>query len=82
MYDKRRVQDTVLALMHLNAHQDKFGWRAWKSFPWEATDGLHERGLIDDPRSKAKSVALTDGGARLVEQMFAELFGVDDPGPG
>ena len=82
MYDKRRVQDTVLALMHLNAHQDNFGWRAWKSFPWEATDGLHERGLIDDPRSKAKSVALTDEGARLVEQLFAELFGVDDPGPG
>ena len=42
--------DTVFALMHLNAHEDAYGWRAWKSFPWEATDGLHERGLIDDPR--------------------------------
>ena len=78
MYDERRVQDAVLALMHLNTHTDSFGWRAWKSFPWEATDGLHERGLIDDPRSKAKSVALTDEGARLAEQLFTELFGVDD----
>ena len=78
VYDERRVQDAVLALMHLNTHADKSGWRAWKSFPWEATDGLHERGLIDDPRSKAKSVALTDEGARLAEQLFAELFGVDD----
>ena len=48
MHDERRVQDAVLALMHLNAHTDKFGWRAWKTFPWEATDGLFERGLIDD----------------------------------
>ena len=78
MYDERRVQDAVLALMYLNTHTDSFGWRAWKSFPWEATDGLYERGLIDDPRSKAKSVALTDEGARLAEQLFAELFGVEE----
>jgi hypothetical protein len=81
VYNERGVQDAVLALMHLNAHKDKYGWRAWKSFPWEATDGLHERGLIGDPRSKAKSVMLTDEGARLAEQLFAELFGVDDPDP-
>jgi hypothetical protein len=56
----------------------QFGWRAWKTFPWEATDGLYERGLIDDPRSKAKSVALTDEGARQAEQLFTELFEVDD----
>ncbi|TVR33985.1 MAG: hypothetical protein EA388_10045 [Nitriliruptor sp.] len=81
VHDERRVQDTVLALMYLNAHEDTLGWRAWKSFPWEATDGLHERGLIDDPRSKAKSVALTDEGARLAEQLFTELFEVGDAGP-
>jgi hypothetical protein len=80
VHDERRVQDAVLALMHLNAHADKLGWRAWKTFPWEATDGLYERGLIDDPRSKAKSVALTDEGARLAEQLFTELFEVDDAG--
>ncbi len=80
MYDERRVQVTVLALMHLNAHKDAYGWRAWKSFPWEATDGLHQRGLIGEPRSKAKSVALTDEGARLAEQMFTELFAVEDTG--
>lgn len=79
MYNQRRVEDTVLALMHLNTHKDAFGWRAWKSLPWEATDGLHQRGLIDDPRSKAKSVALTDEGARLAEQLFTELFGTEEP---
>lgn len=78
MYDKRRVEDAVLALMHLNAHEGQFGWRAWKSFPWEATDGLYERGLISDPKSKAKSVMLTEEGARLAEELFLEMFGTDD----
>ena len=78
MYDKRRVEDAVLALMHLDAHKGQFGWRAWKSFPWEATDGLHERDLISDPKSKAKSVMLTEEGARLAEELFIELFGTDD----
>jgi hypothetical protein len=82
VYDERRVQDVVLALMHLNVHKDRFGWRAWKTFPWEATDGLHERGLISDPRSKAKSVALTDEGARLAEQLFTELFEDGNPDAG
>lgn len=77
MYDQRRVEDTVLALMHLTAHQDSFGWRAWKSLPWEATDGLYERGLIGDPKSKAKSVPLTEEGAELTEQLFTVLFGVE-----
>lgn len=78
MYDKRGVEDAVLALMHLNAHEGQFGWRAWKSFPWEATDGLYERGLISDPKSKAKSVMLTEEGARLAEEFFLEMFGTDD----
>lgn len=58
--------------------QDGFGWRAWKSFPWEATDGLHGRGLIGDPKSKAKSVTLTDEGAQLAKQGFMQMFGVED----
>jgi tetratricopeptide (TPR) repeat protein len=47
VYDERRVQDTVLALMHLNAHEDAFGWWAWKSFPWEATDDEREHSRSD-----------------------------------
>ena len=79
VYDERRVQDAVLALMHLTAHPGQFGgWRAWKSFPWEATDGLYERGLIGDPKSKARSVVLTDEGVRLAEQLFVEMFGTED----
>lgn len=45
--------------------------------PLGATDGLHERNLISDPKSKAKSVMLTEG-ARLAEELFIEMFGTDD----
>ncbi len=80
MYDGERVQDAVLALMHLTAQHDRFGWRAWKSFPWEATDGLFERGLIGDPKSQAKSVVVTEEGVRRAEELFHQLFGVQDGG--
>lgn len=78
MYDQRKVEDAVLALMHLSAFEDTFGWSTWKTFPWAATDGPHDRGLISDPRSKAKSVALTEEGARLAAELFERLFAEDD----
>jgi Mn-dependent DtxR family transcriptional regulator len=36
---------------------------------------LHERGLITNPKSKAKSVELTEEGARLAEEAFRLHFG-------
>lgn len=54
MFDERRVEDTVLALMHLNAHKDSFGLAGVEVLPLGGhRRGLHERGLISDPRSKA-----------------------------
>ncbi len=35
-------------------------------------------GLIGDPKSKAKSVTLTDEGAQLAERLFMKMFGVED----
>ncbi len=43
------------------------GARTWKSFDWSAMKRLHEKGLISDPASKAKSVVLTDTGLRQGE---------------
>ena len=80
MHDERKVEDVVLALLHLNAFQDRYGWRAWKGFDWRALDRLHERGLIGDPKSKAKSVPLTDEGAELAEELFESYFGVPSDG--
>ena len=76
-YDKDKVDEAVLALLHLTRHADEFGSRAWKGHDWDALDRLYENGLISSPRSKAKSVALTDEGETASEAAFRKLFGKD-----
>src|SRR5579863_7378434 len=41
-----KLQQAVLALLHLNVWNDKSGTRAWKGFPWDVMDQLHEKGYI------------------------------------
>ena len=50
------------------------GSQGWKSLPWEVTDRLHKKGLIGDPKSKAKSVVLTEEDRRAAEETFSEVF--------
>ena len=69
--DDQKVDAAVLALMYLTLHD---GTRAWKGFPWEATDRLYERGLIENPVNKAKSVVLTERGRIEAEKMFNKLL--------
>ena len=74
-YDAAKLDEVVLALLHLNAHSDHGVTRAWKGFDWDTLDRLHAQGLISDPKSKAKSVVLTDEGARRAEELFRRHFG-------
>jgi hypothetical protein len=69
--DYKKIDQSVLALMYLTLH-DKF--RAWKSFDWDATDRLHQKGFIANPANKAKSVVLTDEGLNEAERLYHELF--------
>jgi hypothetical protein len=71
-YDSSKVDDVVLALLFLNVSA---AGRAWKGFDWDALDRLHERGLISNPKSKAKSVELTEDGERVAEEAFRRHFG-------
>jgi hypothetical protein len=74
-YDPNKVDDVVLALLYLNMFDDGFGnTRAWKSFNWDTMDHLFEKGYIDDPKSKAKSVFMTDEGIRRAEELFRRYF--------
>lgn len=75
-YDRQKVADMVLALLHLNAFTDRFGWRAWKSFDWDALDLLHEQGMIGNPKSTAKSVVMSDEGVERARELFEEFFGI------
>lgn len=75
-YNKEKVDEMVLALMWLVMHGDKYGVRAWKSFDWDTLDRLYEKGLISDPKSKAKSVALSEEAVKLSESLFRKHFGI------
>ena len=48
--------------------------RAWKGLDWDVTDLLFEKGWIDDPKNKSKSVSLTDKGTELSEKYFSKYF--------
>lgn len=74
-YDKEKVDQPTLALMWLVTESDKYGSRAWKGFDWDTLNRLHEKGLISDPKRKAKSVALSEEAVELSETLFRRLFG-------
>lgn len=74
-YDHEKVDEMVLALMYLTLHD----WnRTWKGFDWDAMQRLYEKGLIDDPVSKAKSVMFTEEGLAKSESLFWQYFGLPD----
>ncbi len=77
-YDEDKVDEVVLALLYLNTWQERKKpfevYRAWKGFPWEAMDRLHEKGYIDNPRSRAKSVMLTEEGVCKSRELFFRYF--------
>ena len=71
--DGEKLEQVVLALFQMNL-SDRSGRRAWKSLPWSVLDSLHEKGFISDPATKAKSIVLSEEGARLSEDLFDKLF--------
>ena len=59
--DTDKIDDAALALMYLTLHDH---CRAWKQIDWDVTNRLHDKGLIDNPIGKAKSVGLTEEGLK------------------
>ena len=73
-YDKDKVDEMVLALLYLTMFGDSYGTRAWKSHDWDALDRLHAKGYISDPKSKAKSVIMTEEGVKRARELFEKHF--------
>ena len=71
-YDHNKVDEVVLALLQLTLHDS---YRAWKEFQWDTLDQLYEKGWIENPRSKAKSVVLTEEGLANSARLFQLYFG-------
>ncbi len=73
--NEEKIDEAVLALLYLNFHGEHGAVRAWKSFDWDAMDRLHQKGLISDPKSKAKSVLVTEEGQKVAKELFEKHFG-------
>ena len=65
------LDEAVLAILYYN--EAKAGG-AWKSLPWDATDRLHEKGLISDPAKSRKSVDIHGEGYEQARAAFERLF--------
>jgi hypothetical protein len=74
-YDQEKVDEAVLALLWLTTFRDGAVWRAWKGHDFEHLDRLHEKGYVQDPKSKAKSVVLTEEGRARSVELFRAWFG-------
>ena len=79
--DKDKIADAAIALLSISMSEDDGVFRAWKSLDWGVLDDLHERGWIDDPKSKAKSVVITEEGRRRALEATARLFGAEGDRP-
>jgi len=73
-YNKEKVDDMVLALLYLTSSTQIGVTRAWKGHDWDAMDRLHEKGLISDPKSKAKSAVLSEDAAEKSGELFRKYF--------
>ncbi|KIZ39981.1 MULTISPECIES: DUF6429 family protein [Rhodopseudomonas] len=69
--DTDKIDDATLALLYLTLHG---GFRAWKGHDWNVLDRLHERDLIENPASKAKSVMFTEEGLQRAKELFEAMF--------
>lgn len=73
--DKDKIDEAVLALLYLTSCDEKFRAASWKSHDWDALNRLYEKGLIEDPVSKNKSVGITESGRAKSKELFFRLFG-------
>ncbi|MBN1561137.1 hypothetical protein JW998_12865 [candidate division KSB1 bacterium] len=73
-YDEEKVDEMVLALLHLTSSRDQYATRAWKGFDLRVMDRLYQKGYIGDPRGKSASLLLTEAGAKLSEELFCKYF--------
>jgi hypothetical protein len=67
-----KIDDAALALLYLTLHD---GHRAWKGFDFDVLGRLHDKGMINNPVGKTKSVAFTPEGLARARALFGAMFG-------
>ena len=74
MDDTEKIDEITLAPLYLVMWKEHVYHRAWKGFDWNTLIRLHDMGLIADPKSKAKSIAVSVEGYRKAEELFKRHF--------
>ncbi len=74
-YDKDKVDEIALALLHLTTYEGEMGLRAWKNIDLGVLNRLHEKGFISNPITQSKSVAISEHAAAKAEELFKMYFG-------
>ena len=72
--DRDKIDEAVLALLHLTSFVEQGITRTWKGHDWDALDRLFAKRMISNPKSNAKSVILTDAGAKCARELFEAHF--------
>jgi len=75
-FNTEKIDEIVLAVLYLSAYKitKESEWRAWKGIEWEVLNRLHEKGLISNPKTKAKSIYFSDKGFELANELAEKLF--------
>lgn len=74
-YDEDKVDEMVLALLHLTSFTEQGFARAWKGHDWDALNRLREKGFISNPKNKNKSIGFSPEGVSRSEELFWKFFG-------
>ena len=73
-HDEGKIDEMVLALLHLTTFKDGPSMRAWKGQDWAAMERLYKAGFIGDPQNNAKSVRMTEEGLEKSRELFEPYF--------
>lgn len=74
-YDGSKIDEAALALLGVYAQIEHGRVWAWKGLEWEVSSRLFEKGLIEDPRNKNKSITFTPAGIEAARAAAEKLFG-------
>ena len=74
--DTEKLAEAAFGMLWLTAHGGgREITRVWKGLDWDVLDLLYQKGWIGDPKSKARSVFVTEEGEKVAESLLQKHFG-------
>jgi Domain of unknown function (DUF6429) len=77
--DEDKLSEAALAILGLTAFSSHHITRVWKGMDWDLLGLLFQKGWIEDPVGKSKSVVLTETGERRASELLMRHFARESP---